>query len=143
MHNDVSQGGSAAGKETLMEKKPVSLSAGEWRIMECLWEQSPRTLTEMVRALGPVTGWSKSTIVTMVGRLEVKGAVAYTEGRKARQYAPTIPREQAALQETESLLHRVYRGSVGMMVNTLADGRGLSREDIADLTAIQIGRAHV
>ncbi len=119
-----------------MEKKPVSLSAGEWRIMECLWEQSPRTLTEMVRALGPVTGWSKSTIVTMVGRLEVKGAVAYTVGRKARQYAPTIPREQAALQETESLLHRVYRGSVGMMVNTLADGRGLSREDIADLTAI-------
>ena len=68
--------------------------------------------------------------------MEVKGAVAYTEGRKARQYAPTIPREQAALQETESLLHRVYRGSVGMMVNTLADGRGLSREDIADLTAI-------
>lgn len=119
-----------------MEKKPVSLSAGEWRIMECLWEQSPRTLTEMVRALGPVTGWSKSTIVTMVGRLEVKGAVAYTVGRKARQYAPTIPREQAALQETESLLHRVYRGSVGLMVNTLADGRGLSREDIADLTAI-------
>ena len=119
-----------------MEKKPVSLSAGEWRIMECLWEQSPRTLTEMVRALGPVTGWSKSTIVTMVGRLEVNGEVAYTEGRKARQYAPTIPREQAALQETESLLHRVYRGSVGMMVNTLADGRGLSREDIADLTAI-------
>ena len=116
-----------------MDQKPVSLSAGEWRIMECLWEQSPRTLTEMVRALGPVTGWSKSTIVTMVGRLEVKGAVAYTEGRKARQYAPTIPREQAALQETESLLHR---GSVGMMVNTLADGRGLSREDIADLTAI-------
>ena len=119
-----------------MEKKPVSLSAGEWRIMECLWEQSPRTLTEMVRALGPATGWSKSTIVTMVGRLEVKGAVAYTEGGRARQYAPTIPREQAALQETESLLHRVYRGSVSMMVNTLADGRGLSQEDIAELTAI-------
>ena len=119
-----------------MEKKPVSLSAGEWRIMECLWEQSPRTLTEMVRALGPVTGWSKSTIVTMVGRLEVKGAVAYTEGRKARQYAPTIPREQAALQETESLLRRVYRGSVGLLVNTMADGRGLTEEDLQALSAI-------
>lgn len=119
-----------------MEKKPVTLSAGEWRIMECLWEQNPRTLMEIVKALSPTTGWSKSTIVTMVGRLETKGAVHYTEGRRARQYAPTIPREQAALQETESLLHRVYRGSVGMMVNTLADGRGLSREDIEELTAI-------
>ena len=39
---------------------------------------------EMVHTVSPATGWSKSTIVTMVGRLEAKGAVAYTEGRKAR-----------------------------------------------------------
>lgn len=116
--------------------RQLSLSAGEWQIMECLWENSPRTLMEMVRELSPSTGWHKSTIVTMVGRLEAKGAVGYIEGGRARLYSPSISRDQAALQETESLLHRVYRGSVGMMVNTLADGRGLSREDIADLTAI-------
>ena len=84
----------------------ISLSAGEWRIMERLWEKHPRTLTELVRELGPDTGWSKSTIVTMVGRLESKGAVSYTEGGRARQYAPAVPREQAALEETESLLRR-------------------------------------
>ncbi len=117
-------------------ERSVSLSAGEWRIMERLWEKSPRTLTELVRELGPDTGWSKSTIVTMVGRLETKGAVSYTEGGRARQYIPAIPRERAALEETESLLQRVYRGSVGMMVNTLADGRGLSDEDIEELSAV-------
>lgn len=114
----------------------VSLSAGEWRIMERLWEKHPRTLTELVRELGPDTGWSKSTIVTMVGRLEAKGAVRYTEGGRARLYAPAVPREQAALEETESLLRRVYRGSVGMMVNTLADGRGLTEADIEELSAV-------
>ena len=119
-----------------MSQTHISLSAGEWQIMECLWEQSPRTLMEMVHTVSPATGWSKSTIVTMVGRLEAKGAVAYTEGRKARLYAPTIAREQAALRETESLLRRVYRGSVGMMVNTLADSRGLSAADIEELSAI-------
>ena len=119
-----------------MPEKQISLSTGEWQVMECLWEKSPRTLMEIVRALRPATDWSKSTIVTMVGRLEAKGALSYTEGARARLYAPTIPRSQAALQETESLLHRVYRGSVGMMVNTLADGRGLSREDIEELSAI-------
>lgn len=114
----------------------VSLSAGEWRIMERLWEKHPRTLMELVRELGPDTGWSKSTIVTMVGRLEAKGAVTYTEGGRARQYLPAVPRERAALEETESLLRRVYRGSVGMMVNTLADGRGLTEEDIEELSAV-------
>lgn len=104
--------------------------------MERLWEKHPRTLMELVKELVPDTGWSKSTIVTMVGRLEAKGAVTYTEGGRARQYIPAVPRERAALEETESLLRRVYRGSVGMMVNTLADGRGLSDEDIEELSAV-------
>ena len=104
--------------------------------MERLWEKNPLTLTELVRDLGPETGWSKSTIVTMVGRLEAKGALTYAEGGRARQYAPAVPRERAALEETESLLRRVYRGSVGMMVNTLADGRGLTEEDIKELSAV-------
>ena len=91
---------------------------------------------EMVRELSPSTGWHKSTVVTMVGRLEAKGAVGYIGGGRARLYSPSIAWDQAALQETESLLHRVYRGSVGLMVNTLADGRGLSAQDIAELSAV-------
>ena len=116
--------------------RSITLSAGEWRIMERLWERSPRTLTELVRELGPETGWSKSTIVTMVGRLEGKGALTYTEGGRARQYAPAVPREQAALEETESLLRRVYRGSVGLMMSAMAQRQELSPEDIAELRDI-------
>jgi len=119
-----------------MSDKPISLSPGEWQIMEHLWEQSPRTLMELVRALAPETGWSKSTIVTMIGRLENKGALQYAEGARARLYSPTVSREQAATQETETLLHRLYRGSIAMMVNTIADGRGLSEKDIEELSAI-------
>lgn len=119
-----------------MSDHPISLSAGEWQIMEVLWRRSPRTLMELVRELAPGTGWSKSTIVTMVTRLENKGALSHTEGGRARLYSPTVDREQAALRETESLLRRVYQGSVGMLVNTLADSRGLTPEDIHELTAI-------
>ncbi len=119
-----------------MSNQHISLSPAEWQIMEHLWEQHPRTLMELVRSLAPQTGWSKSTIVTMIGRLETKGALTYTEGGRARLYSPTVSREQAAVQETETLLHRLYRGSVAMMVNTIADGRGLSSEDIDELYAI-------
>lgn len=117
-------------------ERSITLSAGEWRIMERLWRKSPQTLTELVRELGPDTGWSKSTIITMVGRLEAKGAVQHKDGLRAKRYIPAILREQAALEETESLLRRVYHGSVGLMVNTLADGRGLSDADIEELSAV-------
>ncbi len=119
-----------------MQEKNITLSAGEWQIMEKLWEHSPQTVMELVHALAPDTGWSKSTIVTMVGRLETKCAIRYDAGGKARLYSPAITRRQAALRETESLLKRIYRGSVGMLVNTLADGRGLSQSDIDELAAI-------
>ena len=118
-----------------MPEKQVSLSAGEWRIMECLWEESPRTLMEIVREVMAASDWSKSTIVTMVGRLESKGALTYEEGRP-RLYRAAVSRDQAALRETESLLSRVYQGRLGLLVNTLADSRGLSREDIDELSAI-------
>jgi len=119
-----------------MNGQTITLSAGEWQIMEQLWHHQEQTLMELVHALAPETGWSKSTIVTMVGRLEAKGALRYTEGGKARIYSATITRQQAALRETESLLGRIYRGSVAMLVSTLADGRGLTQEDIDELSAI-------
>ena len=119
-----------------MSQTHISLAAGEWQIMECLWEKSPRTLMEMVRELSPSTGWHKSTVVTMVGRLEAKGAVGYIEGGRARLYSPSISRDQAALQETESLLHRVYRGSVGLMMSALAENKALSKAEIDELYEI-------
>ena len=41
-----------------MSYTAVSLSPGEWQIMDRLWEKSPRTLMELVRLLSPDTGWS-------------------------------------------------------------------------------------
>ena len=120
-----------------MSYTAVSLSPGEWQIMDRLWEKSPRNSRQGDWiAAAPDTGWSKSTIATMITRLEAKGALTWEGGGKARLYRPAVSRDQAALQETESLLQRVYRGSVGMMVNTLADGRGLTQEDIDELSAI-------
>lgn len=74
-----------------MSHKQISLSAGEWQIMERLWEKQPMTLMELVRALAPETGWSKSTIVTMVTRLEAKGAVTYAEGAGHGSTPPPSP----------------------------------------------------
>ena len=114
----------------------IDLSNSEWKLMNRLWQNAPMTITELTAALREDTGWSKNTVITMLSRLEAKGALAWEEGGRARLYRPAVSRDQAALQETESLLQRIYRGSVGMMVNTLADGRGLTQADIDELTAI-------
>ncbi|MCI8441504.1 MAG: BlaI/MecI/CopY family transcriptional regulator [Provencibacterium sp.] len=114
----------------------ISLSDGEWKLMNVLWHSPPRTITQLVAALQEETGWSKHTVISMLGRLEQKGAVRHEQGERAKQFYPAIEQRQARREETESFLARLYGGSLGLLLNTLADSRGLSRQEVEELQEI-------
>ena len=118
-----------------MNRAPVTLSPGEWQVMEAQWER-PKTLMELVRLLKERTGWAKSTVTTMVRRMEDKGLLVYRQEGRTKTFLPAVSREDAAAAETESLLQRAYHGSVGLLVNTLAQREALSRADIDELYAV-------
>lgn len=118
-----------------MEEQRVSLSAGEWRVMEVLWT-GPQTLMELVRALGEDPGWAKSTVTTMARRMERKGLITYTTEGRAKVFQAALAREDAAAAETDSLLKRAYHGSVGLLVSALVERNDLSKSDIDGLYAI-------
>lgn len=103
--------------------------------MALLWEK-PRTLMQMVEALKEEKGWAKSTVATMLNRMQKKGLIRYEERGRARLYFPAVEQEAVALRETHSFLQRVYRGSVGMMLNTLLEEDRLSQEEIEELHEI-------
>ncbi len=119
-----------------MNKESIILQQSEWYIMEKLWEDSPRTIVQLYHALEVEPGWSKSTVNTLLGRMVDKGIIYYEDGGKARLYYPCVRREDAALAETESLLKRVYQGSVSMMMSTLVKKNALSDEEIDELYEI-------
>ena len=114
----------------------VELSAGEWKLMNQLWQNAPRTITQLVADLADETGWSKHTVITMLNRLEAKGAVRHEEGGRAKEYYPAVEKAGVALRETESLLDRIYGGSLGLMMSAMVESRQLTEADIAELSAI-------
>ena len=114
----------------------INLSDSEWKLMNRLWEQSPRTLPELTAAGRAETGWSKNTVITVPSRLEAKGAVTHDEGGRAKRYAPLLRREDAARAETENFLSKVYGGSLGLMMSAMTQSKSLTEEDIAELSAI-------
>lgn len=114
----------------------ISLSDGEWKIMNMLWEEEVGTITELTAALAAETGWDKHIIITMLNRMEKKGAVSFrTEGR-ARRYYPLVSYSEVSLRETKGFLDKVYRGSIGMMVNAMVEDKALTDQDIEELYAI-------
>ena len=114
----------------------IDLSNSEWKLMRRLWDRSPSTITELTAALREETGWSKHTVITMLSRREAKGAVRHEEGGRAKRYFPVLRREDAARDETESFLSKVYGGSLGLMMSAMVESRRLSESDIAELSAI-------
>lgn len=118
-----------------MEDKRGSLSPSEWRVMECLWT-GPKTLMELVRALKDSAGWAKSTVTTMVRRMEEKGLIDHETSGRAKVFRAALAREDAVAAETDSLLERAFQGSVGLLVSSLVGRSSLTRADIAELYAI-------
>ena len=118
----------------------MGLTEAEWQVMECLWTSAPRTGREIIDALGKTTGWSRSTTLTLLRRLEDKGAVSAVSEGGMKHYRPQVAREDAAVQETEHLLERVYKrqyqGSVSLLVSSLVKKQTLSQEEIDKLYAI-------
>lgn len=116
-------------------EKMQTLNHSEWLVMEYLW-QKPHTLMELVAALGESAGWSKSTVATVVRRMEEKGIVSHTEQGRTKLFAPALNRADVTARETKSLLQRAYNGSVGLLVSTMAESKRLTKADIDELYAI-------
>lgn len=114
----------------------VNLSDGEWKIMNVLWEQGSATITELTAALQEDTGWDKHIIITMLNRMEKKGAVSFQVNGRAKQYYPIPERNEVSIRETKGFLNKVYRGSIGMMVNAMVADKALTEQDIAELYEI-------
>ena len=112
----------------------IDLSNSEWKLMNRLWQKPPMTITELTAAMKEETGWSKNTIITMLSRLEAKGAVRHEEGQRAKQYFPVVGREDAIEAETETFLDKV--GGLGLLMNAMVERNALTEDDIAELTAI-------
>lgn len=116
--------------------KDVHVTDSEWYVLDCLWQRSPQTAMELVEALSRRVGWAKSTTLTTLRRMEEKGLLAGETVGRSRHFTPLVDREAVILRETSGFLDRVYRGSVGLMVSTMARRQALTEEDLEVLRAI-------
>ena len=119
-----------------MDKETVALSEAEWKVMEELWKEAPATGRELTERLEKRCGWNRSTTLTLLRRMEAKGAVSASQTGGVKSFSPLLRQEEAALKETQSFLSRVYHGSLSMMVSTLSQKQALSRKEIDELYAL-------
>ena len=114
----------------------IKLTDAVCKVMNFLWEEAPRTIMQITNLFKETTGWTKHTVMTFLRRMEEKGAVHYEEGERAKLFYPDIEKTEAAFQETEEFLDKVFNGRLGLMLNTMVERKSLSGEEITELYEI-------
>ena len=118
-----------------MNKKisPKRISQAELSVMEVLWDINPLPASDIATALATHKKWNIKTVKTLLSRLVDKHALTTTQDGRRYLYAPLISREQYARSAARRLSDRLFGGRAAPLVAHLAEGRGLSDEDIAEL----------
>ena len=118
----------------------VQVTEAEWKIMECLWDHAPQTMGEITASLEAATGWTRQTVITLLKRMTVKGAVSMDDSERAKKYTPLITREDACIEEAHKLLNQLFRGSASLLVNLLVNSGDLSAKDLREILEAQLAQ---
>ncbi|MBE5801251.1 MAG: BlaI/MecI/CopY family transcriptional regulator [Clostridiales bacterium] len=111
----------------------IQCTDAEWKILEVLWQSSPRTMAEITRQLEPETGWTRHTVITLLKRMCEKKTVSVDETGDVKRYSPLVTRYDASADQTSKLLCRVFGGNASLLVHHLVDTGELNADDVQEL----------
>ena len=111
----------------------MQISEAESVVMDVLWRRHPLAAEDVVAELADSRHWQEATIKTLLNRLLNKGAIAAEREGRRYLYSPLLEREAWVLEESRSLLDRLFDGRVAPLVAHFSEHRKLSRKDIAEL----------
>jgi BlaI family transcriptional regulator, penicillinase repressor len=115
-------------------KEMPQISESELEVMKILWELNQATSSQITDLLTQMTEWKPKTVQTLITRLAAKGAIkAEKTGSKAFLYLPLVSEGEYKAYANDSFLHKIYNGSVNLMLASLIKEQKLSKAEIDSL----------
>ena len=114
----------------------MQVTDAELDVMRVLWANPGVSAADVHTALEGQKDWSRQTVKTLLTRLCEKGAVsAEADGRKFL-YTAQISQDDYETGAAKSFVDKVFSGRAAPLVARLADSRGLTEDDIAELESL-------
>lgn len=107
----------------------AQVSAAEWQLMECLWDNGPLYMADIVAKLHEQTQWSRTTVLTLASRLEKKGYIGTERSAKAYLYVPVMNRKQALSERLQQFVDETFSGDYFSLARIIAESGTLSLSD--------------
>lgn len=119
-----------------MKSKPAKpITQAELDVMDVLWSESPLAASDVAARLD-AKNWNIRTVKTLLSRLAEKQVVETEQDGRRYLYSPLVSKKSYAQGAVKKLTNRLFGGRAAPLVAHLAEGEGLSDQDIADLEAL-------
>lgn len=115
-----------------MEPKELSITDGEWEIMESVWRADDQTPADILARID-VGDRSHRTLRTLLARLVEKGAVKVRLDGAKYLYSACLSREECIRSAAESFSQRFFAGSLKSLLLHFVEDESLSKSEIEEL----------
>ena len=113
------------------------LAEAEWEVMDGVWHLDRQvTVRDVVDYLYPNGEKAYTTVQTIMNILFEKGVLNRQKIGPVNVYKSVLSREDAAQDETRTLVSRMFEGSFGALATYLVDSGELSQKELDELRAL-------
>ena len=113
-------------------ENPLKLFDAEYRFMSIVWAHEPVNSTELTRICEKELGWKKPTTYSMIKKLSERGIM---QNEKAT-VTTLIAREDVQKYEADTLVDKVFGGSMPSFVTAFLRGKTLSDKEAQEIKSM-------
>jgi len=117
----------------MARKKTPTLTDGELRLMEIIWERNEATVNEILEALPKDNPPAYNTVLTIMRILEKKGYVTHVKEGRAFVYRAVIDRNIARRKAVRHLMNNFFENSPGLLMQNIIEDERISAQDLERL----------
>ena len=119
-----------------MAKTRLGLTAAEWSIIKAVWRDEPCTAPQVQSKIRKQTGWTYSTVRTLMERMVAKRLLKAEKAGHVTIYRSGISPAQAQRGELLYALKHAFDGALSPMVQCLLETGDLSASDLEEIEAL-------
>jgi BlaI family penicillinase repressor len=108
----------------------IILTRQELQIMKVVWDQGAATVKKVCDAISQKKATAYTTILTLMGILEEKGALIHSRSGRAYVYKPLLSRQQATRNQVHDVLNRFFDGSPEKLIANVLENEVKAPEQL-------------
>ncbi|MBN1568486.1 MAG: BlaI/MecI/CopY family transcriptional regulator [Acidobacteria bacterium] len=114
----------------------IILTRQELQIMKVVWELNNATVKEVCDTMSQTKPVAYTTILTLMGILEEKGALIHTRSGRAFVYSPLLSRQQATRNQIRDVIVRLFDNMPERLVEDVLEHETISPDRLEVLRSL-------